>query len=273
MTAGFRLSGSLLADELLSSLQQSYPSTTRYLMGFVSSTDAAGISFQRIKERAAARVGIAYRTTLLPVGIDTAATRRLILETVADPLCGGIILQLPLPPGIATGTLLDLVPIHHDPDVLSQTAYAAFLDGRGIAPPAVRALEYILRDRALDLTSLTVAIVGQGRLIGQPISDWLMGRCATLHRLDRGFDKTLLSDADLVILGTGVYQLDPRVLKPGAAVIDFGYRATSAGSRGDLLTNDVQALSHLSFYTPTPGGTGPLLVACLLENFIQLNTR
>ena len=90
-----------------------------------------------------------------------------------------------------------------------------------------------------------------------PVADWLEGRCDVLRRLDAGFDEALLEDADLVILGTGRYVLDPALLRQGAGVIDFGYRRQPDGSlAGDLDVSDPEQLSRLSFYTPTPGGTG-----------------
>lgn len=243
--------------------------STRYLAGFVAADDPAGISFQNAKSRAAAQVGIAYRIAALP---DTDAMRAAaaIREAVADPDCGGIVLQLPF------GTedpqpLLDLVPAAQDPDVLGREALAAFRAGGDILPPAARAVEAIAHELGLDLARMTVAVIGQGRLVGKPVAEWLEGRCAVLRRLDIGFDEALLGDADIVILGTGRYVLDPASLKDGAGVIDFGYRRTGRGLAGDLAADDEARLAHLSFYTPTPGGTGSVLVAALLENFSRLN--
>ena len=53
-------------------------------------------------------------------------------------------------------------------------------------------------------------------------------------------------------------------VKPGAAVIDVGVSRTAAGIAGDVLFDEVQAVAGA--ITPMPGGTGPMTVACLLEN-------
>jgi methylenetetrahydrofolate dehydrogenase (NADP+) / methenyltetrahydrofolate cyclohydrolase len=89
--------------------------------------------------------------------------------------------------------------------------------------------------------------------------------------LGKGSDFSLLQAADLVGLGTGVPALvRADLLKPGAAVIDFGY---AAGPEGKLLGDlDPAGADKLAWHTPTPGGTGPILVAKLFENFYSLNS-
>ena len=53
-------------------------------------------------------------------------------------------------------------------------------------------------------------------------------------------------------------------VKPGAAVIDVGVSRTEAGIVGDVDFDAVQAIAGA--ITPMPGGTGPMTIACLLEN-------
>lgn len=265
-----RVSGNEIADGMLASIARNRPPVGRYLAGFVAASDPAGMSFQRIKRSAAAKAGVEYRIAALPDRATQEEAAAAVSAAAADEACGGIVIQLPLL-GLDTQPLLDLVPAAKDPDVLGAEAYAAFLDGTGPVPPAAGAVEAIAESLGLDLAPLTVAVVGQGRLIGKPVSDWLQGRCSRLYRLDAGFDESLLAAADLVILGTGAYTLDPSLLKEGAGVIDFGYRTAAAGYVGDLDTSRREALDRLAFYTPTPGGTGPVLVAALIGNFVRLN--
>ncbi|MDP3953294.1 MAG: bifunctional methylenetetrahydrofolate dehydrogenase/methenyltetrahydrofolate cyclohydrolase, partial [bacterium] len=92
-----------------------------------------------------------------------------------------------------------------------------------------------------------------------------------IYLMDRGSDLADLKNADLVISGVGEANLiKSDLLKEGAGVIDFGYYYFEDGRlAGDLdMGSD---LEKLSFYTPTPGGTGPILVAKLIENFYKLN--
>ena len=116
--------------------------------------------------------------------------------------------------------------------------------------------------------------MGLGALVGRPIALWLMGKCAHLDLLDKGSDLDVLTNADFVICGVGEAGLiKPANLKEGAGVIDFGYYYFKDGKlSGDLDTTSPD-LERLSFYTPTPGGTGPILVAKLMENFYKLNSK
>lgn len=265
-----RVSGTDIASAMLTRTAEGYVPTTRHLTGFVAASDPAGMSFQKNKQRAAEKVGVTYRIAALPDGVTQDEAAAQIAAEAADESCGGIVVQLPLLQ-LDTQPLLDLVPAAKDPDVLSHEAYADFLAGNGVIPPAAGAVHAVVQALAIDLTPLTIAVVGQGRLIGGPVSDWLASRCASLYRFDVGFDESLLASADLVILGTGAYTLDPSLLKEGAGVIDFGYRKTENGFSGDLDTSQQAGLDRLAFYTPTPGGTGPVLIAALIQNFAQLN--
>jgi methylenetetrahydrofolate dehydrogenase (NADP+)/methenyltetrahydrofolate cyclohydrolase len=78
-----------------------------------------------------------------------------------------------------------------------------------------------------------------------------------------------------VITGVGKAGIiTPEMLRDGAGIIDFGYGTLDGKYSGDLDTRRLaMSDSRLAFYTPTPGGTGPLLVAKLFENFYELNQQ
>ena len=124
---------------------------------------------------------------------------------------------------------------------------------------------------SIDLENSVVAVVGIGALIGEPISNWLEEKCKELIKLDSQSDKESLGEADIIISGVGrAGTIDPSNLKEGAGVIDFGYSYEGNKVLGDLLTDNKEDLEKLKFYTGTPGGTGPILVAKLYENFYKL---
>lgn len=274
MEAANRIDGTALARRIESRIAASHLPTTLEMVGFVAAEDPAGVSFQRAKKQSASRAGITYRIVSFPETISQDALASEIRAAAGDSLCGGIVIQLPLPAHLDTQALLDLVPIAKDVDVLSSAANAAYLSGTSaIAPPAVRATDIILQDRGYDLEDKTVAVVGMGRLIGQPIAAYCKGIADRVYELDKGFSEAALFEADLIVLGTGSYVLDPARLNAGTAVIDFGYRRGESGIAGDLDTTDDAELQRLSFYTPTPGGTGPVLIAALMENFERLNAK
>ena len=66
------------------------------------------------------------------------------------------------------------------------------------------------------------------------------------------------------------------MLKDGVGIIDFGYSMNENGKLGgDFDISEIEncKLKIENFwYTPTPGGTGPVLVAKVFENFYKLNS-
>ncbi len=159
---------------------------------------------------------------------------------------------------------------------MSEAALGAFYTGRSaIVPPAAGTVAEILKLEKRDLRGLKVAMVGAGFLIGKPVGFWLQDKVAELVVLDSKV-KDLpaeLADADIVISGAGQPGLfSAKQIKEGAVVIDFGFsRADGPNGRimGDF--DPAGADAKRVDYTKTPGGTGPVLVAKLFENFYTLN--
>ena len=124
------------------------------------------------------------------------------------------------------------------------------------------------------MRELKAVVIGAGFLIGKPVGFWLQNRVAELVVLDANVknihDK--LGDADIVIAGAGHANLfGAQHLKKGAVVIDFGFnRAADGKNIGDF--DPAGADEKNIHYTKTPGGTGPILVAKLFENFFRLNS-
>ena len=166
-------------------------------------------------------------------------------------------------------------------------AHAGFYE---ILPPSVGVVSEILSTIHYPLSTSSLAIVGPGFLIGRPIATWLMGKTKQLFILGKHSDFSVLKHVDLVITGVGLPGLiTPEMLKDGASVIDFGYGTGPEGKpSGDFLpppllptpyslltepnpSSTPYSLLATPFYTPTPHGTGPILVAKLMENFYLLN--
>ena len=136
-------------------------------------------------------------------------------------------------------------------------------------------MEEIIRYWKLDIGNSAVAVVGLGLLVGRPIANWIMRRAKETILLRSVSDLGLLKQADIVITGVGKAGIiTPEMLKDGAGIIDFGYGMLEGEYSGDFDTRSLKIENSkvkTGWYTPTPGGTGPLLVAKLFENFYKLN--
>jgi methylenetetrahydrofolate dehydrogenase (NADP+)/methenyltetrahydrofolate cyclohydrolase len=256
----------------------------RFFGGALVGENAASRNFLKQKAKVAQELGIDFRLYELPDTITTDELRDKIGQLAAPKDCGGFIVQLPLPEHLTNKHyILNAVPKAKDVDLLSEAALGAFYTGRHIiAPPAVETVNQLFHEaRLVNLRDLTVAVIGAGVLIGRPVGFWLQNRVGELMVFDSSV-KNLherLKDADVVISGAGHANLfSAEHLKDGTLVIDFGFNrtddpSTSSGQAaktvGDF--NPTGADARNISYTPTPGGTGPILVAKLYENFWKLN--
>ena len=254
------------------------PQPEKFLAGILAGDNAASKSFLHQKEKFAKELGIDFRRYEFSGEIPDDELQKEIRNISEVNECGGCILQLPLPTGQHEQSALNAISPEKDMDVLGERSLGEFYAGRGkILPPSVAVVEEIIKRLEIETSSSVVAVVGAGRVIGKPIATWLLGKVKELIVLDKGSDLGELKKADVVILGAGVPGLvSPSMLKDGAGVIDFGYGKNKEGKTcGDLDASELLTTyySLLTFYTPTPGGTGPILVAKILENFYKLNSE
>jgi methylenetetrahydrofolate dehydrogenase (NADP+)/methenyltetrahydrofolate cyclohydrolase len=249
------------------------PRPEKFFGAVLVGDDAASLNFLKQKEKVAKELGIEFRLYQLPVGITTDGLRAEIGRLAAPATCGGFIIQLPLPEAINRYYALNAIPKAKDVDCLTEAALGAFYTERGlIAPPAVATVQEILKRERRTLRELKVVMVGAGFLIGKPVGFWLQNRVAELVVLDATVKNIheKLADADIVISGAGHANLfGAQHLKDGAVVIDFGFNRVDGRNVGDF--DPAGADEKNIDYTKTPGGTGPVLVAKLFENFYLLN--
>ncbi len=187
-----------------------------------------------------------------------------------DDLFRGMIVQLPLPRNMDVERVLNTIPLENDVDVLSEAARDAYENNTTlILPPVVGALEHIFELHGVDLEDKHVALVGYGRLVGRPVATWLERSRAQVTILTQN-DPLLetLQEADIVISGTGTPNLiQPEMLKEGVVLIDVGTSDEGGELRGDI---DLRCAAKAALFCPVPGGIGPITMAMLFRNLIEL---
>lgn len=269
------IDGAEITAGILADLKRQNP-PDRFLAGIgIGDGEAAIWSFLKIKEKTARELGVDFRLYSFPETISQDELRKEVLKIANHKTCGGAMVELPLPRTINKNYVLNAIPREKDVDVLGERALGAFSAGRNpVLPPAAATVKTILASLGRNIAELKAAVVGLGFLVGQPVAHWLIGRTAEIYLLDQGGDFDVLKKADLVITGTGSPGLiKPDMLKNSAIVIDFGYGRNAEGKIcGDFDYSPV-ASGYSQSYTPTPGGTGPVLVAELLRNFYTLNSN
>ena len=112
-------------------------------------------------------------------------------------------------------------------------------------------------------------VIGRSTLVGLPqvllLSRKGIDATVTLAHSRSGDLIEITQSADIIIAAAGLAHLVTKEhVKPGATVIDVGVTRTDEGIKGDVDFFNVQNVAGA--ITPMPGGTGPMTVACLLEN-------
>jgi methylenetetrahydrofolate dehydrogenase (NADP+) / methenyltetrahydrofolate cyclohydrolase len=234
--------------------------------------DKVSAMYVRIKEKAAQSVGIKFEKTLFDENISTEKLIDEINKLNNMPNMCGIIVQLPLPRSIDKEAVLNSIKPELDVDCLgSVTSQKFYQNEKGLVYPTASACLKIFDSIPVPMTDKKIVILGKGRLVGKPVSHLLRNRnldVTTINSSTSNYEE-LLKDADVIIsaIGKGHY-IKGEMIKKGVIIIDAGTSEEDGGVVGDVLFDSV--LSKVSYITPCPGGVGPVTVAMLLKNVLEV---
>ncbi len=186
----------------------------------------------------------------------------LIKKLNSDQSVHGIIVQLPVADPSQTEELVNAVAPAKDVDGLGKNAV--------LQPATPMAIMWLLHGYNIDLTGKKIVVVGQGRLVGAPLTSMLQSMGHTVTPITKSTDnmELVLREADIVISGAGVPGLIKKdMIKLGAVVVDAGVATDKGRLVGDI-ADELRARSDLTI-TPAKGGVGPLTVCALFDNVIR----
>jgi methylenetetrahydrofolate dehydrogenase (NADP+)/methenyltetrahydrofolate cyclohydrolase len=233
----------------------------------------AGEIYARSQRKRCEEVGIEYRLHALPGTAKAAEIRRRIRELNDDPAVTGILLNLPLPPGIDTPAIQYCIDPYKDVEGVNPANIGLlFYDSPIIAPCTALAVMEILGEARIEPRGLDAVVVGQGAIAGRPISLFLLQKMATVtccHVATRDLAEHTRA-ADLIVVAVGKPGLIRREhVKAGAGVIDVGINTVVDADGQKRIVGDVdfEEVSRVArVITPVPGGVGPVTVAILLRS-------
>lgn len=265
--------GKKLAEEILENLKEKRKNYGKIkVAAFLIGKDKEKESFLKIKRSFAEKLDIEFRIYEIEnyENFSRKKLRKYISQVVKAKTINGALIQLPLPPKFKTQYFLNSIPPQKDIDCLSSRLLGKFFtETEIIRPPAVETVIFLKEKFNLSFEGKLALVVGYGKLIGKPISHYLAKEGATviISQSKTNNLEEFLKKADIVITGVGKAKLI-KECKDGAVLIDFGYSFEEGKIFGDL---DFENLKNkASLITPTPGGTGPILVAKLFENLFKL---
>jgi methylenetetrahydrofolate dehydrogenase (NADP+)/methenyltetrahydrofolate cyclohydrolase len=234
--------------------------------------DRPSHTYVRSKQRKAAEAGLQSRHVELPADASQDDVERTVSQLASDPDVHGILVQLPLPAGLDAEAVLDLVPPEKDVDGLTERSMGRLVRGRpGLVPCTPLGVMRLLDRYGVATSGRRAVVVGRSTLVGLPLALLLARKgvdaTVTLAHSRTGDLAAACREADILVGAAGqARMITADHVKPGAAVIDVGVSRTEAGLVGDV---DFAAVEPIAgWITPMPGGTGPMTIACLLENTV-----
>tara|TARA_B110000438_G_scaffold298285_1_gene346235 strand:+ start:92 stop:994 length:903 start_codon:yes stop_codon:yes gene_type:complete len=249
--------------------------------------DPASSVYVAMKEKAAKSLSINSRQLTLPEETSSTEVEGVIAGLNADPDVHGILVQLPLPEQIDENVLLSCIDPNKDVDGFHPMNVGRLSVGSPdvVAPCTPAGVIELLMRSGYDPAGKHVVVIGRSNIVGRPLATLLIGRgrggnaTVTIAHSRSHELKSITKRADILISAVGRANLvDHTMVKPGAIVIDVGVNRVTddSNSRGYRLVGDVsfEKVSKLAgAITPVPGGVGPMTIAMLLKNTVQLAKR
>lgn len=181
-----------------------------------------------------------------------------------DKNVDGILIQHPLPREIDETACFNAIRREKDVDGVGATSFGYMCEELpSYAPATAKAIMTILDFYHIPIEGKHAVVVGRSQILGKPVGMLLLNQNATVtlcHSKTENLEKHLAS-ADIVVAAVGKPNfIKPSTLKDGVVVVDAGY---NEGNIGDVDNTGLQ--EKASYYTPVPGGVGPVTIATLLE--------
>jgi len=229
--------------------------------------------YVRMKQKKADEAGMVSKGIELPETATQADVEAVVGALAADPSVHGILVQLPLPAHLDAEPVLALLPPEKDVDGLTELSMGRLVRGLpGHVPCTPLGVMRLLDRYGVATSGKRAVVVGRSTLVGLPAL-LLLGRkgvdaTATLAHSRTPELAAVCREADIIIAAAGqARMITAEHVKPGAAVVDVGVSRSEAGIVGDVDFDAVQSIAGA--ITPMPGGTGPMTIACLLENTLS----
>ena len=235
--------------------------------------DPGSVAYVEGKHSDCAEVGI----NSIRVNLPKTASEQEIIKAVNDlnnnPECTGFIVQLPLPKSVNTEKVLLAIDPKKDADGLNPVNLGSLvLSANKVIPCTPKAILTLLNEYKIKLSGSKVLIIGRGTTVGRPLSILLsqkptdatitLAHSATNNLMD------LIKVADVLVVAIGVaHFIKPNMVKPGCTVVDVGITREDGKLLGDV---DPAVAQVAAYFTPTPGGVGPMTRAMLLSNLLEL---
>ena len=269
------LDGKLVAKEMQNSIKKKIDSSgiKITLATVLVGDDKPSQLYVNNKHKQATASSINSIHVNLPGDISQADLENKISELGSDAAINGILVQMPLPKGLNEDRVIEMIPTNKDVDGLKEQNLGKLIVGNDVLRPCTPlGVMKLIEHYNLDTSGKKALVIGRSRLVGMPqvIMFGSKGIDCTVtlaHSRTKNLDK-LISESEIVVPAIGVPGIiNSKNVMKDAILIDVGISSDENGIHGDVDFDSVDGIAKA--VTPMPGGTGPMTVACLLENTMK----
>ncbi|MGI6604735.1 MAG: bifunctional methylenetetrahydrofolate dehydrogenase/methenyltetrahydrofolate cyclohydrolase FolD [Firmicutes bacterium] len=234
--------------------------------------DPASQIYVRQKEKACAAVGIASFSYSLPADVSEEELLTLVRRLNFDPKVHGILVQLPLPEHLDPLRVITAIDPTKDVDGFHPLNIGYLSSGLEAPEPCTpKGIIHLLDRYGIEIAGKRAVVVGRSGIVGRPVAQLLLARDATVTVChSKTVDIAAVTRmADILVVAVGRPRfITADMVKPEAVVVDVGINRLPEGLVGDVDYEGVHEVA--SYLTPVPGGVGPLTIAMLLVNTLEL---
>ncbi len=269
------IDGKALRDKLLEQLKlkvdkfEIKPKLVVILVG----DNPASLIYVNNKKKTAEKLGIDSEIINYPSNIQEQVLLDKIVELNNDATVTAILVQLPLPEHISKFKVINTISPNKDVDGFTPENFGMLFAGEEpyVYPCTPKGILLMLDEYNIDVDGRHVVIVGRSNIVGKPLSQMLLNRNATVtvcHSHTKNL-ADITKTADVLISAVGGKIIGENFVKPNSVVIDVGiFKDENGKTRGDVDFEKVAP--QTSFITPVPGGVGPMTIASLMLNTVEL---
>lgn len=269
------LDGKLVASKITEKLKSEVTLLKKKpkLAVILAGDDPASEIYVNNKSIKAQNIGFDSLVIKLPADVSEDNLLEHIYILNEDDNINAILVQLPLPSQINQQKILEAIDPIKDVDGFTSYNFGRLCLGyKSYALPCTpKGIIRILDEYKIEIEGKNILILGRSNIVGKPLAIMLQQRNATVtlaHSKTKDI-KSIAKQADIIISAIGKPNyINSDFVKKDAVLIDVGISRTPEGICGDIDFDSVKDIS--SYITPVPGGVGPMTIAMLMENTLEL---
>ena len=269
------LDGKKLRDKIIENLKakvDTFDEKPTLVVILVGENPASKI-YVNNKKKMAEKIGIHSEVINYPANITEAELLDKIEELNNNKKGTAILVQLPLPKHISKDNVMNKIIPSKDVDGFTPYNFGKLFSGETptVYPCTPKGILLLLDEYNIEIEGKHVVIVGRSNIVGKPLSQMMLNKNATVticHSHTKNLSQ-ITKTADILVSAVGKNIIEGEMLKTDCVIVDVGiFKDENGKTRGDV---DFESASKIaSFISPVPGGVGPMTIASLMLNTVEL---